>query len=261
MTTPLPTGESFTGDRPIAIVTGCARRVGRATALALARAGCDILGTYNASADDAGSLGREVEALGGAFVAQRLALDDPTGAGELAARWCAVLPRLDVLIHNASAYAPTPIDQITQADAERFHRINAISPLLLCAACAPALRESTMPGGGAIVAMSDIHAIGRPRRSHIAYAMSKAALTEMVRSLAIELAPRVRVNAVAPGVVAFPESGYESDAQMQAKYLRRVPLGRAGTVEEAAEAVRWLALGATYTTGQILRVDGGRWLT
>jgi pteridine reductase len=261
MTTPLPTGNPFTGDRPIAIVTGCARRVGRATALALAHAGCDILGTYNASADGARSLGRDIEALGGAFDARRVSLDDPAGAGELAARWCAELPRLDVLVHNASAYAPTPIEGITQEQAERFYRINALGPLLLSIACAPALRGSTMAGGGAIVAMSDIHAIGRPRRSHIAYAMSKAALTEMVRTLAVELAPSVRVNAVAPGVVAFPESGSESDDQTRASYLRRVPLGRAGTVEEAAQAVRWLAMGATYTTGQILRVDGGRWLT
>jgi pteridine reductase len=91
--------------------------------------------------------------------------------------------------------------------------------------------------------------------------MSKAALGEMVRGLALELAPGVRVNGVAPGVVAFPETGEENSPEMQARYLKRVPLGREGTVEEAAEAVRWLALVATYTTGQVVRVDGGRWVT
>jgi pteridine reductase len=108
--------------------------------------------------------------------------------------------------------------------------------------------------------MCDIHAGDRPRRNFVAYNMSKAALEQMVRTLALDLAPKVRVNAVAPGAVAFPESGYESDPAMQERYLRRVPLQRVGTVDEAAEAVRWLALDATYTTGLVVRVDGGRWL-
>ena len=254
-------GDQLTGDRPIALVTGCARRVGRATAIALARSGCDIVGTYNTDADGSAEVGREVESLGSVFVAERVGLDDPTDAGQWASALCASLPRLDVLIHNASVYEPTPIDEITGAETERFFRINAVSPLLISSACAEKLKASPMSIGGAIVAMSDIHAIGRPRRMHAAYAMSKAALTEMVRTLAVDLAPRVRVNAVAPGVVAFPESGNESEAEMQARYLSRVPMARAGTVEEAAEAVRWLALEASYTTGQILRVDGGRWLT
>jgi pteridine reductase len=108
--------------------------------------------------------------------------------------------------------------------------------------------------------MCDIHASERPRKNFAAYSMSKAALEQMVRVLALELAPKVRVNGVAPGVVAFPDSGAESDPEMQARYLKRVPLARSGTPEEAAEAVRWLALDATYTTGEVVRVDGGRWL-
>jgi pteridine reductase len=108
--------------------------------------------------------------------------------------------------------------------------------------------------------MVDMHALGRPRMGMSAYAMSKAALVEMVRSLARELAPAVRVNGVAPGVVAWPESGYEADRAMQQRYLERVPMKRAGTPEDAAGAVRWLALEAPYVTGEIIRVDGGRWL-
>jgi pteridine reductase len=113
-----------------------------------------------------------------------------------------------------------------------------------------------------MVAMCDIHALGEhglPRsHEYLAYAMSKAALAEMVRSLARELAPRVRVNAVAPGVAAWPESGRESDKAAQQAYLSKVPLARAGTPEECAEVVRWLALEATYLTGEIIRFDGGR---
>ena len=124
------------------------------------------------------------------------------------------------------------------------------------------LGASEMRGGGSIVAMCDIHAMGEhglPRsRDFAAYAMSKAALAEMVRTLARELAPRVRVNGVAPGVAAWPDTGHESDAAAQQAYLGRVPLGRAGTPEECAEVVRWLALDATYLTGEIVRFDGGR---
>lgn len=253
--------DQLSGQRPIAIITGCARRVGRATTLALVRGGCDIVGTFYTGKAEARSLAQEAASLGGACVIDRVELDDPEAARRWAAELCDTLPRLDVLIHNASVYAPTPLDTVTADDADRFMRINAISPLLISSACAAKLKQSPAPARGAIVAMSDIHAIGRPRRTHIAYAMSKSALTEMVRTLAVDLAPEVRVNAVAPGVVAFPESGFESDEPMQARYLSRVPMGRAGTVEEAAGAVAWLALEATYTTGQILRVDGGRWLT
>ena len=252
--------DRFSGSRPIALVTGCARRVGRATSLELAKHGCDIVGTYNTGADEAASLGVEIESLDGVFAAERVALENPEEAGRWAAALCETLPRLDVLIHNASVYEPTPLDTVNAEVAQRIYNINAVSPLLISQACAGKLKDSQLPFCGAIVAMSDIHAIGRPRRTHIAYAMSKSALTEMVRTLAVDLAPEVRVNAVAPGVVAFPESGYESDEPMQARYLSRVPLDRAGTVEEAAGAIAWLALEASYTTGQILRVDGGRWL-
>jgi pteridine reductase len=103
--------------------------------------------------------------------------------------------------------------------------------------------------------------MGRPRKDFAAYAMSKAALVEMVHCLARDLAPQVRVNAIAPGVIAWPEAGYESDPIDQAKYVRRIPLGRAGTPEDAAKVVRWLAFEATYITGEVIRVDGGRWLT
>ena len=110
--------------------------------------------------------------------------------------------------------------------------------------------------------MCDIHALGEhgiPRsKDYTSYAMSKAALAEMVRSLARELAPRVRVNAVAPGVALWPESGPDADTAMHNSYLSKVPLARAGTPEECADVVRWLALEATYLTGEIIRIDGGR---
>lgn len=251
--------------RPRAIITGAAVRVGRATCLALARSGCDIHFTYRGSADAASELLSDLHQIaapdGGTIQAEmsRLDMEDLAAVEDFG---CSIADQggTDVLVHNASIYGPSPLETAAADEALRHYKINALGPLLLTKHLAPKLAASTMPGGGAIVAMCDIHASERPRKNFVLYNMSKAALEQMVRTLALELAPRVRVNGVAPGAVAFPETGYESDPEMQERYLKRVPLGRVGTVEDAAEAVRWLALDAKYTTGSIVRVDGGRWI-
>lgn len=249
-------------ERPVALITGAARRVGRACAEAMARSGFDLLLTYHTS-------GEPAEATA-AFLADtyhpckvelaRLDLGEPDRVERFGASLASRVPRLDVLIHNASIYGSRPLAEIDSAYALDMYRVNALAPLLLSRFAAPFLSRSPLKGGGAIVALCDMHALGRPRREMSSYAMSKAALVEMVRSLARELAPGVRVNGVAPGVVGFPENGPESDAGFQAAYVSRVPLGRTGTSQDAAEAVRWLAMDAAYTTGEIVRVDGGRWL-
>ncbi len=246
--------------RPVVLITGGARRVGLASARAFARAGCDLIITYRESGDDAGAARDELSRLGASVRVERLDLGDLAAVEAWGGRMARELPRLDVLVHNASIYAPTPLGTLTGDDVMRFYRVNAAAPLLLSRHLSPRLAESPLAGGGAIVAMADMHVLGRPRKDFAAYAMAKAALVEMVRTLSRALAPRVRVNAVAPGVVAFPESGYESDAEAQREYVARVPLKRAGTPEDAAEAVRWLALDAHYITGEVVRVDGGRWL-
>jgi pteridine reductase len=257
--------SSATASRPLALITGAARRIGRASALALARAGCDVVITYKGSEREALETVAELIALGAnraVTKATRLDLSDPAKVETAAARLARTLPRLDILIHNASSYDKTPLESLTPDQALDAYRINALAPLLLSKHFAPLLSRSSLIGGGSIVAMCDIHALGEhglPRSSgFLAYSMSKAALAEMVRTLARELAPKVRVNAVAPGVAAWPDSGHDSDAQTQESYLKRVPLARAGTPEECAEVVRWLALDATYTTGEIIRFDGGR---
>lgn len=257
---------SIRGDRPVAFVTGGAKRVGRAICSALGRAGCDVVFTFRGSADEAATLTRELKGVGAGAEAMALELGDLSEVERFGARLAREARRLDVLVHNASVYSATPISGAgaNAIGPEEFltpMRINAAAPLLLTTALAGRLAESPQPGGGAVVAMCDIHAMGRPRPGFAAYAMSKAALVEMVYSLARELAPRVRVNGVAPGVVAFAEQGQDADPEMRRKYLSRVPLERSGTPEDAAEAVRWLALEARYTTGQVIRVDGGRWLT
>ncbi|MFZ4574128.1 MAG: SDR family oxidoreductase [Phycisphaerales bacterium] len=249
------------GRRPVVLVTGGARRVGRAIAEAFAGAGCDVIITYlssDAESEETVAALRKRGVSAGAF---RVDLGELDELDRWAQKLADHLPRLDVVVHNASIYEPSPIDEGVVVEAMRHYRINALAPLLLTSRLAPLLSRSTMEGGGAVVCMSDIHALGRPRRGYTAYSMSKAALTEMVQSLARELAPSVRVNAVAPGVVAWPEAGFESEPAEQRGYVRRIPLGRAGTPEDAARAVRWLALEATYVTGEVVRVDGGRWLT
>jgi pteridine reductase len=249
----------------VALITGGAKRVGRATTLALAAAGCDIVVTYRESRAEADSVIRDAVSLGASAHACRaipLDLGSLDTVSQLGGALAAETPRLDVLVLNASAYERSPLDSLRPDHLLDAFRINAASPALLASHLAPKLAESPLPGGGAIVAMCDIHAMGEhglPRsRDFLAYAMSKAALAELVRTLARELAPRVRVNGVAPGVVAWPETGYESDRAAQEAYLSRVPLARAGTPEDAAAAVKWLALDATYITGEILRLDGGR---
>jgi pteridine reductase len=247
--------------RPVVVVTGGSRRVGRAICLELARSGCEVALTYNSSQREAEETAAAARELGAEASVHALALDDAAALESQAASLAAKLPRCDALVHNASVYESSALADLTPERAIRDYTVNALAPLLLSRAFAPALAKSELPGGGAIVAMADIHALGEhslPRRGFSSYAMSKAALVEMVRTLARELAPRVRVNAVAPGVVAWPESGQESDPTSQAAYVKHIPLERAGTPEDAAVTVRWLALEARYITGQVIRLDGGR---
>jgi pteridine reductase len=241
------------------MVTGASRRVGRAIALELAARGCDLL-LHARHADSLAQTHAAAVSLGARCTPLTADLDDPTQVERLASDALADA-RPDILVHNASSYTPSPLASLTAEHALSHFRINALAPLLLSRLLAPALSASALPGGGSIVALTDIHALGRPRRDFAAYAMSKAALGQMIESLARDLAPRVRVNAVAPGVVAFPDDGPEASPDLQAAYLARVPLARAGTPAEAAKAVAFLALDAHYTTGATLRLDGGRWLT
>lgn len=248
----------MTGDRPIAIVTGAARRVGRAVAVELARVGFDLVITYHTREDDAAKTLRLARRAAGdaAFRAEAFQADfrDPTLVDELAAE-LVNLPRVDALVHNASTYAPSPLDTLDLGETLSHYLVNAVAPLLLSRMLAPKLAASPLAGGGCIIGFSDIHVLGRPRRNYAAYAMSKAALTELVRTLALDLAPRIRVNAIAPGVVAWPD---DVDPEEVRAYEARIPLARPGTPEDAARLVRWLIQEAVYLTGQIIPLDGGR---
>ncbi len=261
--TPPPPLTLHPPSKPLALITGATRRIGFAIAHALASAGFDLILTYRSSTADANSAAAELHKLGSAVRLERLDLAQPDRVSDLIIRLTDELDRLDVLVHNASSYEPThdttPLD--LSSHTQQLMHINAIAPLMLSLGLAPLIKKSILPSLGSIVALSDIHALGHPRLNHASYAMSKAALTEMVRSLSRDLAPDIRANAIAPGVVAWPTQGTDADPDMQKRYIQRIPLNRPGTPEDAAQVVRWLAMDAAYITGQIITLDGGRSLT
>lgn len=246
------------GAKPVALVVGGVRRVGLAIARELAASGMDLVLTYRSSDREAHDAEAALSKIGASVRIEQLALEEPDAIESFCEQMVSSLPRLDAMVLSASRYEPTPIAELSAAEVMDHFRVNALAPLLLCKHMGPTLARSPMEGGGAIVAMADIHAMGRPRVGYTAYSMSKAALVEMVRSLARELAPAVRINGIAPGVIAWPEFGEESHEAAQQRYLDRVPLGRAGTPEDAARLARFLILEATYITGEIIKLDGGR---
>jgi pteridine reductase len=239
----------------VALITGAAKRVGRAIALRLADEGFDIAFTYLSSAGPAEELCDEIKTKGRIPLAIRADLTDPPSAiRDIEKSFSAAFARLDVLVNNASLYAP---DAATDADAikaaeqsRRFWAIHVESPLLLARTFAPQLRAA----GGAVINMVDLMA-ERPMPGYLAYCASKAGLWNLTLGLARELAPQVRVNGIAPGVVEWPTDLPE---EKKAEYLKRVPLARAGSPADVAETATFLVVRATYVTGQILRIDGGR---
>jgi pteridine reductase len=236
---------------PLALITGAAKRVGRATALRLADAGFDIAFTYLSSEPEAHALAQELESKGRRALAIRADLTQPSIAADEIHRAIAVeFNHLNVLVNNASLYLPADLAHTTS---ELLHKLNAIhveSPLLLTQKFEPMLRAAK----GHIVNMVDLLA-ERPWPQYLPYCASKAALWNLTLGLARALAPEVTVNGIAPGVVDWPDNYPESEKQ---KYLKRVPLNRAGTPEDVANAIHFLVTEGTYLTGQILRLDGGR---
>ncbi|HRN60297.1 MAG TPA: pteridine reductase [Chiayiivirga sp.] len=244
----------MTTPRPVALVTGAARRIGAAIATALHAAGYDLALHFHRSASEASALQDALEARRRHSTALLQAdLSDTARLPSLVERTVVRFGRLDALVNNASAFFPTPIGESTEAMWDALMGANAKAPFFLSQAAAFYLRESR----GAILNLSDVYA-ERPRERHAVYCMSKAALSMMTLALARELAPEVRVNAIAPGAILWPEAG--DDPELRASVIARTALGRTGTAAEIAEAAVFLVDAASYTTGQVLRVDGGRWL-
>lgn len=234
-----------------ALITGGARRVGRHVALHLAGRGWDVAITYRGSADEAATLAERIEGLGRQCVLVQADFADPQPAAERVADVVSRrLRRLDLLMHNASLWERGRLLATDVAQMRRLLAVHIEAPVLLTQRLAGLLRASR----GSVIAMTD-EQIDRPSPAYAAYGMSKAALRNAVKSLARELAPEVTVNAIAPGVVDWP---HDMPKEKRDRYLKRVPLKRAGTPQDVAELVEFLCTRGRYITGQTIRLDGGR---
>ena len=244
--------ETNAGARKVVLITGAAKRVGATIARTLHAAGCDLALHYRRSRGEMDALIGELEAQRAhSTLAVSAELADIEHLPRLIDDCIACYGRLDGLVNNASAFYPTPIGTVTAQQWNELFASNAQAPFFLAQAAAPHLKKTH----GSIVSIADIYA-QHPLARHPVYSMAKAALVAMTRSLARELAPEVRVNAVAPGAILWPESGKAYTDQ--ADLIARTPLARTGTPEDVAAAVLFLLRDAKFTTGQILSVDGGR---
>ena len=242
--------ESLAGKS--ALITGGARRVGAAIARRLHAAGAAVLIHYRDSEADATSLVAELNAARAKSAAKvKAELLAPIAPRALVGAALGEFGRLDLLINNASSFFPVGVGEIEASHWEELIGSNLRAPLFICQEAAPELAKNA----GAIVNIVDIHA-DRPLKGYPVYSIAKAGLAAMTRSLALELAPAVRVNAVAPGAIAWPEDGQFEDAERK-RIVATTPLARMGCPEDIAQAVHFLAC-APYVTGEIIAVDGGR---
>jgi pteridine reductase len=236
----------------VALVTGAARRVGAAIARRLHAAGANVVLHYRGADAEAALLEKELNAArAGSALKVKGDLLAPIAPKALVDAALQRFARLDILVNNASAFYPTAVGEIELGHWEELMGSNLRAPLFLAQAAAPQLALA----GGAIVNIADIHA-ERPLKGYPVYSIAKAGLAALTRSLALELAPAVRVNGVAPGAIAWPEDG-QFPGDERDRILASTPLGRVGSPEDIAQAVHFLAC-APFVTGQILAVDGGR---
>jgi pteridine reductase len=234
------------------LVTGGARRVGAAIARRLHAAGASVLIHYRDSDSDAARLESELNSARPKSAAKvRAELLAPVAPRALIGAALDSFGRLDLLVNNASSFFPVEVGAMEASHWEELIGSNLRAPLFIAQQAAAELSKNE----GSIVNIVDIHA-ERPLKGYALYSIAKAGLAALTRALALELAPRVRVNGVAPGAIAWPEDGQFPDAE-RARILATTPLGRTGSPDDVARAVHFLAT-APYVTGQIIAVDGGR---
>ena len=238
--------------RPVALVTGAARRIGAQIARRLHAAGYDLALHYRSSLADMDALAAQLEAARpGSTLVLQADLAQFDRLPELIAHTIGRFGRLDALVNNASSYYATPFGTVTPAQWDDLFASNARAPFFLSQAAAPHLQAS----GGAIVNIADIYA-ERPLPGHSVYSMAKAALVMATKALAQELGPDVRVNAIAPGNILWSDNPDKAETPQMVR--ERTALQRQGEPDDIAGAVLWLLQGNRYVTGQVLAVDGGR---
>lgn len=239
---------------PVILVTGAARRVGREIARTLHAAGANLVLHYRGSAAEADALAAELNAVREkSALAGRCDLRDVAGLANLVAEAVACFGRLDALVNNASSFFPTPIGTIDEAAWDDLTGSNLKGPLFLSQAAAPHLAKTH----GCIVNITDVHA-ERPLQHYPLYCAAKAGLLGLTRALAVELGPAVRVNAVAPGPIEWPENDTDFPPAERQAIIDHTLLGRVGMPADIARTVKFLIFDAPYITGQVINVDGGR---
>lgn len=242
----MPSDQPLSGKS--ALVTGGAKRIGRAIALALAQAGADVTITYRTSADEAVETVDAIEQLGQRGYALPCDVRSEGSVRDTVAQALAQHSGLDILVNNAAIFETTSLAEITLAQWDAVFETNARGPFLVTREALPALRAAR----GRIVNLGSLGGL-RAWADHAHYCASKAALHMLTQAMAKALAPEVGVNCVAPGSIEMDDSG--SDQAL--RFAARTPLRRNGTAEEVAEAVLFFAAGPEFVTGQILTVDGG----
>ncbi|MGE5467716.1 MAG: pteridine reductase [Ignavibacteria bacterium] len=239
---------------PVVLITGAARRIGAEIARALHAAGADVMLHYRNSAAPALELAAELNALRRDSAAtMATALEETAAAGRLVGAAIERFGRLDALVNNASAFFATPVGGIDERAWDALVGSNLKAPLFLAQAAAPHLAASA----GSIVNIVDVHA-ERPLKGYPVYCAAKAGLLGLTRALAVELAPQVRVNAVAPGAIEWPQSGDDFPPAERAAIVDHTLLKRIGTPADIARTVKFLIFDSPYITGQVINVDGGR---
>jgi pteridine reductase len=243
-----PRGPAPHQQRPVALVTGGARRLGAAFSRALAARGYRVAIHHRHSTEEAGALVAEIVAAGGAASTFEADLLQASAPGALIDEVMARHGRLDVLVNSAASMLRTPVGSVTAEQMDAIHALNVRAPFLLAQGAA-----GVMTDGGLIVNMADLAAF-ETWSGYIPHAMSKAAVVQMTRALARALAPRIRVNGIAPGVVLLPEGWDPASADRLAV---TTPLKRIGEPLDVVRALEYL-LDAHFVTGEVMLVDGGR---
>ncbi len=234
-----------------ALVTGAGKRLGTGIARALAHRGFDIIAHVNESLRGAEVLRAELEGLGRRVEVIRADIATVEGQDDLVRRAKALTNSLAVIVHNAGIFERKPFHEIDREAYARMQAVHTEAPFFITQGLLAELRADPSP---CIVHVTDI-AAERPIAAYAHYAVSKAGLVMLTRALAVELAPHIRVNGVAPGTVLFPD---DFDAETRARFLARIPLRREGRAADVAAAVVFLVADAPYVTGHIIAVDGGR---
>lgn len=245
-------GES-TAPRKVALITGAARRIGAKIAERLHRVGMDVVIHHNSSASEATALRDRLNAARPeSAITVQANLISPDAPNLLIDTATEHFGRLDVLVNNASSFFPTPVGTIDEGVWDDLVGTNLKAPLFIAQAAAPWLKTSR----GVIINLGDIHG-QRPLANHPVYCAAKAGLLMVTQALARDLGPEIRVNAVSPGPILWPETG-AVDESAQRAIVNSTALKRLGEPDDIASTVEFLATGAPYITGQILAVDGGR---